>query len=48
MIELRKENMSSDKMNWIKRVGFIGFLFFLVKGLVWLALAWSVWMGFSK
>lgn len=23
---------------WIKRIGFAGFLFFLVKGLVWLAI----------
>lgn len=23
---------------WIKRVGFFGFLFFLIKGLIWLAL----------
>jgi len=22
--------------NWIKRLGFVGFLFFLVKGLLWL------------
>jgi uncharacterized membrane protein len=25
--------------NWIERVGMIGFLFFLAKGLVWLAAA---------
>ncbi len=23
---------------WIKRIGIIGFLFFLVKGLIWLAI----------
>jgi len=23
---------------WIKRVGFLGFMFFLVKGLLWLAI----------
>ena len=23
-------------VSWIKRVGFLGFLFFLVKGLLWL------------
>jgi hypothetical protein len=22
--------------NWIKRLGFVGFMFFLVKGLLWL------------
>ena len=25
-------------VNWIKRLGFWGFLFFLVKGLLWLAI----------
>ncbi len=37
---------SSDKktavMKWLKRVGFWGFMFFLVKGLVWLALGYWV------
>ncbi|WP_276088141.1 alanyl-tRNA synthetase [Pedobacter sp. JY14-1] len=37
---------SSDKKNavmkWLKRVGFWGFMFFLVKGLVWLALGYWV------
>jgi len=23
--------------NWLKRLGFIGFMFFLIKGLVWIA-----------
>jgi hypothetical protein len=27
---------------WIKRLGFWGFLFFLLKGLVWLALGYWV------
>lgn len=27
---------------WIKRIGFWGFLFFLVKGLIWLALGYLV------
>ena len=27
---------------WIKRVATVGFLFFLVKGLVWLAIALTV------
>ncbi len=29
----KKKNITS----WIKKIGFWGFLFFLVKGLVWLA-----------
>jgi hypothetical protein len=27
---------------WLKRIGFVGFLFFLIKGLVWLALAYFI------
>jgi len=27
---------------WLKRLGFWGFLFFLIKGLVWLALGYFV------
>lgn len=27
-------------VKWLKRIGFWGFLFFLVKGLVWLALGY--------
>ncbi len=30
--------------SWLKRIGVLGFLFFLIKGLVWLAL---FWMGFE-
>lgn len=31
---------------WLKRFGIWGFLFFLVKGLVWLGIAaWGVWMA---
>lgn len=32
---------STDKkswMQWLKRLGVLGFLFFLIKGLVWLAI----------
>ena len=32
--------MSEKKLkSWLKRMGLIGFLFFLVKGLIWLAAA---------
>ena len=27
---------------WLKRIGFVGFLFFLIKGLIWLALAYFI------
>jgi hypothetical protein len=30
--------MNNDKFKyWFKRIGVVGFLFFLIKGLVWLA-----------
>ncbi len=27
---------------WLRRLGFAGFMFFLAKGLLWLALPWMV------
>jgi hypothetical protein len=34
--------MKQKIKHWLKRVGWIGFLFFLIKGLFWLALfAWA-------
>lgn len=39
-------NMSEKKailVKWLKKVGIWGFLFFLAKGLIWLALAyWAI------
>jgi hypothetical protein len=31
------QDKNSDRYFWMKRLGIAGFLFFLVKGLVWLA-----------
>lgn len=28
--------MDSNKSNWIKKIGIVGFLFFLIKGILWL------------
>jgi len=28
---------------WLKRIGIAGFLFFLIKGLVWLAVFFGLW-----
>lgn len=36
MIALKRSNV----IKWIKKVGFWGFLFFLAKGLVWLAVGY--------
>ncbi|MBN9350154.1 MAG: alanyl-tRNA synthetase [Chitinophagaceae bacterium] len=37
--------MAKDKrkiITWIKRIGFWGFMFFLLKGLVWLAIGYFI------
>jgi hypothetical protein len=28
--------MNDNKKKWLKRMGFIGFMFFLIKGLAWI------------
>jgi hypothetical protein len=32
---------------WLKRIGFIGFMVFLIKGLVWIGLALWAWFGLA-
>ena len=36
--ETENRNESQGK-TWLKRVGIIGFLFFLIKGLIWIGVA---------
>jgi hypothetical protein len=39
---------SSDqtrKAKWLKRIGIIGVIFFLLKGLAWIALLVITWLG---
>jgi hypothetical protein len=49
MQEKQKEERSegSGLSTWIKRFGFVGFMFFLIKGLLWLivpaAIAYFAW-----
>jgi hypothetical protein len=33
---------------WVARLGAAGFAFFLIKGLVWLAITWLIARGTSK
>ncbi|WP_343534658.1 hypothetical protein [Pedobacter sp.] len=46
LIFLRLKIMNAEKVEklkkWIKKVGFWGFLFFLVKGLAWLAVGYFI------
>lgn len=37
-----KVDNKPDTTKWLKRIGVAGFLFFLVKGLVWLAVFWGL------
>lgn len=40
---------SSKFKTWLKRVGWLGFLFFLIKGLLWLIIPYLIAKGvFSK
>jgi hypothetical protein len=41
-METSKEPSGNKLKTWLKRVGIVGFLFFLIKGLVWLALFFFV------
>lgn len=36
--EEKVSNQNKVKL-WLKRVGFVGFLFFLIKGLIWVGIA---------
>jgi DMSO reductase anchor subunit len=35
--------MKQDWSSWLKRVGILGFLFFLVKGIIWLVVFYLAW-----
>lgn len=35
-------------MEWLKTIGMAGFLFFLIKGLIWLGLFAAIYFGFVK
>ncbi len=44
MIGPEENRSAKDKKTWLKKVGVYGFLFFLLKGLVWIAIAiWAWW-----
>lgn len=35
--------MKQDWRSWLKRVGILGFLFFLAKGIIWLVVFYLAW-----
>lgn len=42
MSAVHQKQKSSSFLTWIKRIGFWGFMFFLLKGLVWLAVGYFI------
>ncbi len=36
---------TGKKTNWLKRLGLMGFLFFLIKGILWLGLFAGIYFG---
>jgi hypothetical protein len=39
------QSKSTGKIKWLKRIGIIGFIFFLIKGLIWIAILVLTWIG---
>lgn len=35
-------------MDWIKKLGIIAFLFFFIKGLIWIGIALAIFLGLTK
>jgi hypothetical protein len=42
MMAVDKNKESRSLILWLKRIGFWGFLFFLIKGLLWLAVGYFI------
>lgn len=40
--------MNPKLKNWLKKIGIAGFLFFLIKGLIWLAIFYFAGTKFLK
>jgi hypothetical protein len=45
---ITKEDNKQGKSKWLKKLGIAGFLFFLVKGLVWIGVAVFAWLELKK
>ena len=47
MQESEEQKKAFWKKGWFKKMGLAAFLFFLIKGLVWLAIFFGAWKYFS-
>ncbi len=45
--QLQVDEKALKRKKWLKRAGIAGFLFFLIKGLAWIAVALFAWKGCS-
>lgn len=43
-----KKGENSNRKEWLKKLSVAGFLFFLVKGLVWVGVAIFAWLEIKK
>jgi hypothetical protein len=43
-----EQTVPKKKTTWLKKLGVAGFLFFLIKGLVWIGIAVWAWLGLSS
>jgi len=48
MQEIHEPENKSPLAKWMKRFGLVGFIFFFVKGLLWLTIpALLIWLGYT-
>lgn len=47
-MEKEEPKTESGAKKWLKRVGVLGFLFFLIKGLVWIAIGVAAYFSVTK
>ncbi|MNJ88750.1 hypothetical protein D3C87_63050 [compost metagenome] len=43
--QTQTDDKALKRKKWLKRFGIAGFMFFLIKGLVWIAIALFAWKG---
>lgn len=41
----KQSDTKAKQKKWLKRIGIAGFLFFLIKGLIWIAVFLFAWKG---
>jgi hypothetical protein len=46
-MEKTEEKVDAKKIGWLKKLGVAGFLFFLIKGILWLVLFAAVAFGLA-